>query len=171
MHRTGTEGGTQGRLAGSCRTSNRFRIDVWLGCEIHSVSRRNEFLPFNRAPSFAIRMMNIPTAYVPGYEKARKVDGELAETYVSHTTIGDTVMDKVQSDENVVARLLESGKSDREIYDHVFMSAYSRKATVREWDLASNYVASMGSQGVERKQILDDLLWTVINSQEFLVNH
>jgi len=71
----------------------------------------------------------------------------------------------------VVAKLLESGKSDREIYDHVFMSAYSRKATDREWNLASNYVASMGSQGVERKQILDDLLWTVINSQEFLVNH
>ena len=84
---------------------------------------------------------------------------------------GDTVMDKVRSDENVVARLLESGKSDREIYDHIFMSAYSRQATDREWSLASSYVASMGSQGVERKQILDDLLWTVINSQEFLVNH
>ena len=88
-----------------------------------------------------------------------------------HMRFGDTVMDKVQSDQNVVARLLESGKSDREIYDHIFMSAYSRKAADREWDLASNYLASMGSQGVERKQILDDLLWTVINSQEFLVNH
>ena len=88
-----------------------------------------------------------------------------------HMRFGDTVMDKVQSDENVVAKLLESGKSDREIYDHIFMSAYSRQATDREWNLASNYVASMGSQGVERKQILDDLLWTVINSQEFLVNH
>ena len=88
-----------------------------------------------------------------------------------HMRFGDTVMEKVQSDENVVARLLESGKSDREIYDHIFMSAYSRRATDREWNLASNYVASMGSQGVERKQILDDLLWTVINSQEFLVNH
>ena len=88
-----------------------------------------------------------------------------------HMRFGDTVMDKVQSDENVVAKLLESGKSDREIYDYIFMSAYSRRATDREWNLASNYVASMGSQGVERKQILDDLLWTVINSQEFLVNH
>ena len=47
------------------------------------------------------------------------------------------------------------------------MSAYSRRATDHEWDLASNYLASMDSQGVERKQILDDLLWTVINSQEF----
>ena len=88
-----------------------------------------------------------------------------------HMRFGDTVMDKVQSDENMVAKLLESGKSDREIYDHVFMSAYSRRATDREWNLASNYLASMDSQGVEQKQILDDLLWTVINSQEFLVNH
>ncbi len=39
--------------------------------------------------------MNIPTAYLPGYEKARLVDGELAETYVSHTTVGDPVMDNL----------------------------------------------------------------------------
>ena len=33
--------------------------------------------------------MRIPTDYIPGYEKARAQDAELASRYVAHTTIGD----------------------------------------------------------------------------------
>ena len=34
--------------------------------------------------------MNIPLCYVDGYEAARKVDPEMAETYIRYTTIGDS---------------------------------------------------------------------------------
>ena len=37
--------------------------------------------------------MIIPSAYKPGYEKARLVDEEAARNYIAHTTIGDPVMD------------------------------------------------------------------------------
>ena len=40
----------------------------------------------------------IPSCYVDGYEAARKVDPELAETYIRHTTIGDPVADAVVED-------------------------------------------------------------------------
>ena len=37
--------------------------------------------------------MNVPTDYVEGYEKARKINPTLADRYVEHTTIGDPEAD------------------------------------------------------------------------------
>ena len=37
--------------------------------------------------------MNIPTDYLPGYEKARAIDPARASNYISHTVIGDPVAD------------------------------------------------------------------------------
>ena len=88
-----------------------------------------------------------------------------------HMMFGDTVMAKVQSDENVVSQLLESGKSDEEIHEHLLIRAYGRKPASREKEQMKQYVTSMSAQGIERKKILDDLLWVVVNSKEFLVNH
>ena len=39
--------------------------------------------------------MNIPTDYVPGYEKARAIAPDIADNYIAHTHIGDPVMDAV----------------------------------------------------------------------------
>ena len=88
-----------------------------------------------------------------------------------HMMFGDTVMDKLQSDENVVSKLLESGKSDEEINQHLLIRAYSRKPISREKEQMKQYVATMSAHGIERKKIHDDLLWVVVNSKEFLVNH
>ena len=63
-------------------------------------------------------MMNIPTAYVAGYETARKVDPVLAERYIRHTTLGDPVADAVVAElaanaspadvHGIIARTLDS---------------------------------------------------------------
>ncbi len=37
--------------------------------------------------------IKIPSAYQPGYEKARALDPELADTYIKHTHIGDPLAD------------------------------------------------------------------------------
>ena len=39
--------------------------------------------------------MRIPCCYVEGYEAARKMDPELAEMYIRHTTVGDPAADAV----------------------------------------------------------------------------
>ncbi len=61
--------------------------------------------------------MNIPTAYLPGYEKARLVDSEFAETYVSHTAIGDPIMDNLLEelqglDQGDVHRYIRAGMDE-----------------------------------------------------------
>ena len=42
--------------------------------------------------------MNIPTDYLEGYEKARKVDPDLADKYMAHTHIGDPLGEAMTDD-------------------------------------------------------------------------
>ena len=42
--------------------------------------------------------MRIPTAYAPGYEKAKSIDPVLADSYIAHTRLGDALADAVMSD-------------------------------------------------------------------------
>ena len=48
--------------------------------------------------------MIIPSAYIPGYEKARLVDEEAASNYIAHTTIGDPVMDALLEEMATLSR-------------------------------------------------------------------
>ena len=53
--------------------------------------------------------MEVPSDYVPGFEKARVVDAEMATRYIAHTTVGDPLAD------TMIAELmsLDSKDSDR----------------------------------------------------------
>ena len=42
--------------------------------------------------------MELPTAYIPGYEKARAIDPETAANYIAHTTIGDPDADALMAE-------------------------------------------------------------------------
>ena len=61
--------------------------------------------------------MNIPTAYIPGYEAARAIDPKTADNYVAHTTVGDPVMDAVVEElaplpQGQVHRLISAGMDE-----------------------------------------------------------
>ena len=42
--------------------------------------------------------MNIPTDYVPGYEKARAIAPDIADKYIAHTHIGDPLAEAMTAD-------------------------------------------------------------------------
>ena len=64
--------------------------------------------------------MNMPTAYLSGYEKARLVDKETADLYIAHTHVGDPVMDAIVEElaslpQRQVHRFIQAGMDeDRE---------------------------------------------------------
>ena len=63
--------------------------------------------------------IRVPSAYIPGHEKARSVDRERADNYVLHTTIGDPVMDAIVEEMSslprpLVARLIRAGMEQEE---------------------------------------------------------
>ena len=67
-------------------------------------------------------MMEAPSDYKAGYEKARLVDRETADNYIAHTHIGDPVMDAVVEElaslpQSQVHQFLRAGMDeDREGY-------------------------------------------------------
>ena len=63
--------------------------------------------------------MQIPTAYQPGYEKARASDPDLAKTYIEHTLIGDPEADALvnaiaAADQEQQAEFIRAGMDEDE---------------------------------------------------------
>ena len=58
--------------------------------------------------------MNIPSAYIPGYERARELNPELAANYIAHTTIGDpsgdaAIADLLRLESPQIGRFIRAG--------------------------------------------------------------
>ena len=46
----------------------------------------------------AASALKMPTAYPPGYEKARLIDPRVADQYIEHTMIGDPLGERMAED-------------------------------------------------------------------------
>ena len=51
--------------------------------------------------------------------------------------------------------------------DAVYLSAFARRPTDQERDTTAGYVEAQEN----KQQAMEDVLWTIINSKEFLFNH
>jgi hypothetical protein len=67
-----------------------------------------------------------------------------------------------------LARLIEQGMTNAQIVDDLYLAALSRPPTEAERAAAVAYVAN---DPKARLQGLQDVLWAVLNTQEFLFNH
>lgn len=78
---------------------------------------------------------------------------------------GGLINELLTSRDNRLGRMLAAGRSDREIIDELYWAALSRSPTDVETKVATEYLS--GSAG--RRQRLEDLLWGLLNSNEFLL--
>lgn len=72
---------------------------------------------------------------------------------------------KVQDPDNRLGRLLAAGKGDSEIVTELYLAALSRYPTIQELRAADAYVAGKP----DRRRALEDLLWAMLNTKEFLM--
>ena len=79
---------------------------------------------------------------------------------------GSTIGDAIADSGGRVAKLVLSGKSDRQIVEELYLSSLNRMPATSELDYAQTYLAKGGSR-TERAQ---DLLWALLNSNGFLFN-
>jgi hypothetical protein len=95
-----------------------------------------------------------------------------------HVINGDTLNKKL-SDPNGYATLFQKlGLSDARILDQVYLSAFSRYPTEQERKSISETLAKARSAGATpeaikdaRRQALEDMMWALLTSKEFLFNH
>ena len=95
-----------------------------------------------------------------------------------HIINGETLNKKLSAPEGTIALLLKLGLSDQRILEYMFLSAYSRYPSQAERQtLAAALEKARLSKGVEEarrdahRQALEDMVWAMLTSKEFLFSH
>ena len=84
-----------------------------------------------------------------------------------HLANGDLIQKKLSDKTGRIARLIEEKADDPTVIRELYLAAFSRPPTDEEISLARSVVA--GTE--DRQQAIEDLLWALLNSREFLFNH
>ncbi len=140
----------------ACGTQERFR-GVPLG------TRAIE-LPDNNFASYFLDTLGRPLRTI-ACECERTSQPNLAQ--VLHLANGDLIQKKLSDKAGRIARLIKEKADDPTVIRELYLATFSRPPTDEETSLARSVVA--GAE--DRQQALEDLLWALLNSREFLFNH
>lgn len=84
-----------------------------------------------------------------------------------HMLVGPTYAEKLAQKGGRVDRLLESGASNREMIEELYLASLGRFPTRREQPALEAMIAERAS----RREAMEDLVWSLISSREFGYNH
>jgi Protein of unknown function (DUF1553)/Protein of unknown function (DUF1549) len=88
-----------------------------------------------------------------------------------HLMNGESVNEKVQAEDNILGHLLAQRLSDADVIQCLFERAYARAPSTGEAQLILDHLASEQAAGRGKRQALESVLWSVLNSKEFQLNH
>jgi hypothetical protein len=95
-----------------------------------------------------------------------------------HVINGDTLNKKLSAADGYAALALKMGLSDARILEQLYLSAYSRypteaekTATLAALQKARASTGSAEAQRQVRQQALEDMMWSLLTSKEFLFNY
>ena len=81
---------------------------------------------------------------------------------------GPTFTSKITEAGGRLDRLMKSGASDGEIIDQFYLAALSRLPTSGE---KAKLLALVRQRASRREEALSDVVWALINTREFVLNH
>jgi hypothetical protein len=91
-----------------------------------------------------------------------------------HIINGDTLNQKLRAPGSIVDSFLKLGVSDEMIVEHLYLAALSRRPNESEIQQLRKELRTDGGSPdstSERRQTIEDLVWAVLTSREFLFNH
>jgi hypothetical protein len=94
-------------------------------------------------------------------------DGDSNLGQVLQLVNGEFLNKKLTAPDNRIGRALADRRSDAEIVAELYLAAFCREPRADELDRAIRHIAASGN----RRQGLEDVLWALINSREFLFQH
>ena len=86
---------------------------------------------------------------------------------VLHLANGDTVNQKLKSAGSVVEQALKSNASDEQVIENAYLAALCRRPTDAE---KAALLKVLGDAGANRREVIEDLYWSLLSSKEFLFN-
>ncbi|HEY2252155.1 MAG TPA: DUF1553 domain-containing protein, partial [Planctomycetaceae bacterium] len=121
-------------------------------------------LPHESFGSYFLETFDRPKR-VTGCECERSAGATLAQVLLLSNS--DEIENKLANGEGRVARLIKDKKTDEQAIEELYLAALNRLPTQEEMGKSVVYVAG----GPSRQQSLEDVLWSLLNSKEFLFNH
>jgi hypothetical protein len=92
---------------------------------------------------------------------------EVTLPQILHLLNGDTIGRKLRAEDSTLNRLLAAKPSNERLVEDLYVAVLSRLPIDRERQLGQDYIQSADDQG----QGAEDIMWTLLTSQEFLFNH
>jgi hypothetical protein len=120
-------------------------------------------LPHDGFDSFFLTVFNRPER-ITACECARSGGASLPQ--VLHLANSSEVEDKIAADDGRVARLINTKVPTEKAVEELYLAALARYPTAEERQVVAEML-----KGREPKRVLEDLLWSLLNSREFLFNH
>ncbi len=117
----------------------------------------------------------VPSAFLDMFDrpkrdaaKCERNDG-VSLRQAMHLLVGDTLNDKIQTsaEKGELSRLLADGKTDLEIVAQFYLAALSRLAEPDEMDHCQTVIG----RAKDRSTGLQNVLWALVSTNEFLYNH
>lgn len=152
----------------------RIRSEVMLDCISIVTTTQDKFpgLPVG-ARAVQIADGNTATYFLTTFGRAKretvcscevKMEPNLSQAL--HLINGDTSNAKIQQG-GLVAKRLAENKSPEEIITEMYVRCFTRRPSAEE---TATLVAIVGEQE-NKKEALEDIFWSLLNSSEFLFNH
>ena len=80
---------------------------------------------------------------------------------------GPEIQAKISRDAGYVAKLVK-GEGDESLVENLYLTFFSRRPTKEETTMAVAYIRKEKGR---RREAVEDLAWTLMNSLEFVFNH
>ncbi|MGH8246330.1 MAG: DUF1549 domain-containing protein, partial [Gammaproteobacteria bacterium] len=130
-------------------------------------------LPDTRVDSYFLTVFGRPDRIIP-CECERQQDPSL--TQALHLINGDTVNQKIINLAGITESVMKLGMSGEMILEHLYLSALSRAPTAAEKKEILSALREAEALPVTatlnpKREFIEDTIWAVISSREFLFNH
>jgi len=115
----------------------------------------------------------VPSAFLDMYDRPKRDAAKcernenISLRQAMNMMAGDTVNQKIRSDRGTLARMIAEGRTDDEIVEHFYLAALGRYPSAREKDMCHTAVA----QASARRAGLENVVWALLDGNEFLYNH
>lgn len=119
----------------------------------------------NRMPSYFFRIFGRPIR-ASVCECERSTEPSISQAL--HLMNSPEIMDKIRSRTGSARRLADGEKKPVEVVEELYLAALTRFASDKERTLM---LELFDASGANRRAAIEDVLWTLLNSKEFLYNH
>lgn len=145
-----------------------------------NVERRNANRGLGTAYPMGYRSVQLPdtntrSAFLNGFGRPDRIQtcecertNEPSMAQALHMANGDTLNEKLKQKDNRVDRLLSSGKTPAQIIEEVYLASVSRFPTPQEQKAMA---AALSGTSEEKREVLQDILWSLMSSRDFVFNH